>query len=95
MSITRDDVQHIATLARLQFSEEEEKQLTNDLEAILGYVETLDEVDTAGVPPMSHGAAHDTTLRDDVVEVRIDREDALSRAPEADDEFVRVPRVVE
>lgn len=94
MSITREDVQHIATLARLQFSDAEEEQLTEDLEAILGYVETLDEVDTAGVPPMSHGLDHAATLRDDETTSRINRDDALSCAPEADDEYVRVPTVI-
>jgi aspartyl-tRNA(Asn)/glutamyl-tRNA(Gln) amidotransferase subunit C len=94
MPISREEVQHIATLARLQFSDEAEERLTEELEAILDYVETLDEVDTAGVPPMSHGLDHDATLRDDAAEPRIEREDALSRAPEADNEYVHVPTVI-
>mgnify|MGYP006275109825 CR=1 FL=1 len=94
MSITRDDVRHIASLARLQFSDDEEERLTNELESILDYVDQLDEVDTAGVPPMSHGLDHAAPLRADDVSPRIDRDDALSRAPDADDEYIRVPTVI-
>jgi aspartyl/glutamyl-tRNA(Asn/Gln) amidotransferase subunit C (EC 6.3.5.-) len=52
MSVTRDDVRHVARLARLDFSEEEEARMAEELSEILGYVEKLDELDTAG------GAAH-------------------------------------
>ena len=54
MSVTRDDVRHVAQLARLDFSEEEESQMADELNAILGYVDKLDEFDTSGVPPMSN-----------------------------------------
>ncbi|PSQ51729.1 MAG: Asp-tRNA(Asn)/Glu-tRNA(Gln) amidotransferase GatCAB subunit C, partial [Bacteroidetes bacterium QH_10_64_37] len=54
MSVSRDDVRHVAQLARLDFSAEEEAQMADELSRILDYVDKLDELDTSGVPPMSH-----------------------------------------
>ncbi len=95
MSVTRDDVRHVAQLARLDFSGEEEAQMAEELSEILGYVEKLDELDTAGVPPMSHVLDVTNVFRSDEIEERIDRGQALEPAPEADNEHVLVPQVVE
>lgn len=95
MAVSRDDVQHVAQLARLDFSEEEEAQMTEELSQILDYVDTLDELDTSGVPPMSHVLDVTNVFRADEVESRIDREQALEPAPEADGEYFRVPKVIE
>jgi len=95
MSVTRDDVRHVAQLARLDFSEEEESRMADELSEILGYVEKLDELDTSGVPPMSHVLDVTNVFRSDEVEERIDRGQALEPAPEADTEHFLVPQVVE
>lgn len=94
MSITRDDVRHVAQLARLEFSEEDEAQMAEELSQILGYVDKLDELDTSGVPPMSHVLDVTNVFRNDEVEERIDRGQALEPASETDDEHFLVPQVV-
>lgn len=95
MSVSRHDVRHVAELARLDFSEEEEKQMADELSRILGYVDKLNELDTSGVPPMSHVLDVTNVFRPDEVKERIDREDALAAGPDADGEFFRVPQVLE
>lgn len=94
MSVSRDDVRHVAQLARLDFSAEEEAQMAEELSQILDYVDKLDELDTSGVPPMSHVLDVTNVCRADEVSERIDRAEALEPAPEADDEYFRVPKVV-
>jgi aspartyl-tRNA(Asn)/glutamyl-tRNA(Gln) amidotransferase subunit C len=94
MSVTRDDVRHVAELARLSFSDEEEQRMADELSQILDYVEKLDELDTAGVSPMSHVLDITNVFRPDEVKARIDRADALELAPDADGGHVRVPKVV-
>lgn len=95
MSVSRDDVRHVAQLARLEFSEEGEATMAEELTQILSYVDKLEELDTSGVPPMSHVLDVTNVFRPDEVEERIDREEALEPAPEADDEYFRVPKVIE
>jgi len=94
MSVTTKDVAYIAELARLSFSEPEMEKMTNELNAILHYVEKLDEVDTDGVEPLS--SIHDqvNVLRDDEKRESITNEEALMNAPERLDRFFRVPKVI-
>lgn len=95
MAISKEDVQHIASLARLRFSDDEEEQLAEEMSRILDYVDTLNELDTTGVPPMSHVLDLHNVFRDDDIEERIDRDQALQNAPDADGEYFRVPKVIE
>lgn len=95
MSITVEDVRYIAELARLAFSTDEEERLVRELNDVLGYVEKLNELDTSAVPPMSHVLDLYNVFRDDRVEERISREEALSRGPDTDEAFFRVPKVIE
>lgn len=95
MAISREDVRHIAGLARLRFSEEEETRMAQEMGRILDYVEKLNELDTTGVPPMSHVLDVHNVFREDEVEERIRREDALKNAPDADNEYFRVPKVID
>jgi len=95
MGLSREDVQHVAQLARLDFSEEEEARLAEEMSRILDYAEKLDELDTSGVPPMSHVLDVTNVFRDDDVESRIEQEQALEPAPETDGPYFRVPQVVE
>ena len=95
MGLSREDVQHVAQLARLDFSEEEEARLAEEMSRILDYAEKLDELDTSGVPPMSHVLDVTNVFRDDDVESRIEQEQALEPAPETDGPYFRVPKVVE
>lgn len=94
MSISRDDVRHVAELARLDFSDDEEQRMAEEMSQILDYVEKLDELDTSGVPPMSHVLDVSNVFRDDEIESRIDREQALEPASETDDGYFQVPQVI-
>jgi aspartyl-tRNA(Asn)/glutamyl-tRNA(Gln) amidotransferase subunit C len=95
MAISRDEVRRIASLARLRFSNEEEARMAEEMSHILDYVETLNEVDTAGVPPMSHPLDLENVTREDTIEQRIDQERALAPAPDRSDGYFQVPKVVE
>lgn len=94
MAVSREDVRHVATLARLDFSEEEEEQMAEEMSQILEYVEKLDELDTSGVQPMSHVLDVTNVFREDEIKSRIDQEQALAPGPETDDDYFRVPKVV-
>ena len=95
MSVSRDDVQKIAQLARLAFTPEEEAQLTGDLNRMLEYVATLDQLDTTGVPPTAHVLPMENAFRDDVTRPSLNRADALGNAPLAGQGHFRVPKVIE
>ena len=95
MSISVEDVKYVASLARLRFEEDEEQQLAEEMNAILDYMATLDELDTNGVPPMTHVLELHDVYRADVAQQRISHEEALRNAPEADDAYFRVPKVIE
>ena len=69
--------------------------MADEMGRILDYVETLNEVDTAGVPPMSHVLDLENVAREDTIEARIDRDQALAPAPDTANGFVRVPKVIE
>jgi len=95
MSVSREDVQHVAELARLSFSDDEERRMADELSQILDYVDTLDELDTSGVPPMSHVLDITNVFRPDEVTERIEQADALEAAPATEGSHFTVPQVVE
>ena len=94
MSVTVQDVAYIAELARLRFSDPEMEKMTSELNAILHYVEKLNEIDTEGVEPLS--SIHDqvNVLRDDEKRESISNDDALMNAPDRVERFFRVPKVI-
>ena len=95
MAITRKEVEEIALLARLRLSEAEIERLVRELGDILGYVDKLRQLDTAGVEAMTHAVPMDCPLREDDVGERLDRAEALRAAPRAVDGFFEVPRIIE
>jgi len=95
MPLTPAEVEHVALLARLRLTEAEQAALTQDLNAMLEQFEALRQVDTEGVPPMSHALALENVLREDEPRPSLPVEEVLRDAPEARDEFFVVPRVVE
>jgi len=95
MSVTREDVKYTAGLARLQLSEEEAEGLVKDMNKILDYMETLEELDTSGVEPLEHVIDLEYRLREDKAKKPLDHEKALKNAPDADSDYFRVPRVIE
>jgi aspartyl-tRNA(Asn)/glutamyl-tRNA(Gln) amidotransferase subunit C len=94
MSVTRKEVEHIAELARLKFSEEELDNFTEQLNQILAYVQKLNELDTENVEPLSHPVEGVNAFREDKVEGSVPRKEALKNAPAKDDQFFKVPKVI-
>ena len=95
MAITREEVLHVARLARLAMSDDEADRLGGQLSAILDYVRQLDRLDTRDVVPTSHAVETSTPFRDDVVEPFGDREALLANAPDRLNDCFRVPRIIE
>jgi len=94
MSVTLKDVEHVAALARLSFSDEEKLKLTGELNAILAYMEQLNTLNTSSVEPLSHVIELKNVFREDVRVESLSREDALKNAPAATEKFFRVPKVI-
>ncbi len=97
MPLSVDDVRHIAALARLQLTPEEEPRMAAQLSAILDYVRQLEELDVSGVEPMTHAlaAGEDTPLREDEVLPSLPPEQALANAPAREGTTFKVPRIIE
>ena len=95
MSVSTEQVRHIARLARIAMSDEEIERLAPELNNILGWVEQLGEVDTDGVEPLATVIDQKLRLRDDVVTEGNIRDEILANAPEAQHGFFAVPKVIE
>ena len=95
MSVTNEQVRHIARLARIAMSDEELDRLVPELNNILGWVEQLGEVNTDGVEPLATVIDQKLRLRDDVVNDGNIRDEILANAPEAQHGFFAVPKVIE
>jgi aspartyl-tRNA(Asn)/glutamyl-tRNA(Gln) amidotransferase subunit C len=93
--IDREQVLHIAKLARLTLREQEVPAITEQLVKILGHIEQLREVDTEGVEPLETVVDQKLRLRDDVVTDGNIRDKVLANAPEAQHGFFAVPKVIE
>lgn len=95
MSVSPEQVRHIAKLARIAMSEEEIERLVPEINNILGWVEQLSEVDTDGVEPLATVIDLKLRLRDDVVTDGKIRDKILANAPLAEHGFFAVPKVIE
>jgi aspartyl-tRNA(Asn)/glutamyl-tRNA(Gln) amidotransferase subunit C len=111
MKVTDKDVAYVADLANLELTEEERSGMLRDLNSILEYVDRLNELDTSDVPPMAQvsdrygvdeakkgSARFAYASREDVLEglrKSLPHDEALANAPDADDDFFRVPKVIE
>ena len=93
--ISLSEVEHVALLSRLRLTEVEKARLTEELNVILEQFETLQKLDTEGVPPTAHAMVLQNVMRDDLTRPSLPRESFLREAPEARDEFFVVPRVVD
>jgi aspartyl-tRNA(Asn)/glutamyl-tRNA(Gln) amidotransferase subunit C len=92
--ISTDDVAHVARLARLDLSEGDLEQFTDQLGAVLEHARDVEALDTAGVPPTAHPLPLRNVLRPDVVVPSLDRDEVLAQAPEAEAGQFRVPRIL-
>ena len=111
MKVTDKDVAYVADLANLELSEDERRGMLRDLNSILEYVDRLNELDTSDVPPMAQvsdrygvdeakqgSERFSYAMREDVLyglRTSLPREEALANAPDADELFFRVPKVIE
>jgi len=93
--ITKEDVLHVAKLARLKIPEHELDSYAKDLNAILDYVETLADLDTDQVPPTSHVLPMKNVWREDKARPPAETEPVLKEAPERMDDYFKVPRILE
>jgi aspartyl-tRNA(Asn)/glutamyl-tRNA(Gln) amidotransferase subunit C len=102
-SVTLEDVRHVAALANLQLTAEEEPRMQRDLNAILGHIAKLSKLDTEGVEPLAQvgqllqvaPALAGASLRPDAIAPSVDRAAVMAEAPDTDGRFFRVPKVIE
>jgi len=95
MKITREEVEHVAGLARLTLDEAETAAMTEQMDAILSYVDKLSELETDGIEPTAHAVPMDNAFREDSEAPSIGIEAAMTNAPAAAEDCFLVPKVIE
>jgi aspartyl-tRNA(Asn)/glutamyl-tRNA(Gln) amidotransferase subunit C len=94
MPLSKEQVEHIAALARLKLSPKEIEKFASELTVILDYVEQLSEVDTEGVELKDQFITAENVFREDKSRESLSRDEALANAPDKDEEFFKVPKVI-
>lgn len=94
MSVSLDEVRHLAALSEIQLSDSELESLTTDIDNIVGYINQLDELDTDQVEPTFQLTGLQNVWRDDKIEPQLSREKLLSLAPDTENNQVKVPKVL-
>lgn len=94
MPISKDEVRHIAHLARLDLTEEEVEKFAGQLSQILDHAAIVKNVDTSGIEPLAHAVDRRNVFRDDAVSAGLSREEALANAPSAENGGFRIPPIV-
>ncbi|MBC8207726.1 MAG: Asp-tRNA(Asn)/Glu-tRNA(Gln) amidotransferase subunit GatC [Desulfobulbaceae bacterium] len=94
MKITREELEHVAHLARLNLNEEELTRMTGQLDNILAYVAKLDELDTTGIAPTTHAFSLVNAFREDQVSPSLSQTEALVNGPKQNGEYFVVPRII-
>jgi len=95
VKITRSDVEHVAQLARLRFSEDQLALFTEQLDTLLSYFDKLQEVDTTGIEPSTHAVSMCNAFREDQVRLSSPEDDALKYAPASERGCFKVPKIIE
>jgi aspartyl-tRNA(Asn)/glutamyl-tRNA(Gln) amidotransferase subunit C len=103
VAVSLEDVRHVAELANLELTADELPRMAHDLNAVLGYIAQMSELDTSAVEPMAQvgqmlglaPAESGETLRPDAVKPSVDRTAVMAAAPETDGRFFKVPKVIE
>ncbi len=95
MSVTKSEVEKIAKLAKLKFSDSELENFTHQMNEILKYMEKLNELNTDNVEPLSNPIDATNIFREDEIKQSINTEDALKNAPVSDDKYFIVPKVIQ
>ena len=94
MEVTDALIDKLALLSRLKFNEEEKKEIRNDLQRMISFVDKLNELDTSGITPLIHMSDEIKVLREDEVKGQMNREEAFKNAPAHDGKFFKVPKVI-
>lgn len=94
MKISREEVEHVAHLARLNLREEELVKMTEQLDTILSYVDKLDELDTEGVKATTHAFSVSNAFREDVVTPSLSQDEALANGPDHNGDSFNVPKII-
>lgn len=94
MSLTENEVRHVAMLARIALTDEQIHTLQGELNSILGHIDTIQQLDLDGVPPTAHAVPMVNSTRPDVPRQGLSREMALLNAPEAEDGAFVIPQIV-
>ena len=95
MKISKQDVEKIAHLARLELDPSKTEDIQSSINKVLEWMEALNQVDTTGVEPLVHMTSSINQFREDVALQNLDRQTALDLAPDANDQYVKVPQVIE
>ena len=95
MPLSKEQVEHVANLARLKLSPDDLQRFTDQLNQIVGHVEALKKLDTEGIEPTSHAIPVANVFREDGARSAGTREATLAQAPDRDGNFYKVPRVIE
>jgi aspartyl-tRNA(Asn)/glutamyl-tRNA(Gln) amidotransferase subunit C len=94
MTISKQEVTHIASLARLEVGDEKLELFAEQFNKILEYMDTLNALETTDAEPLYSPVDHSTVLREDTAHQEFDRQEILSNAPEEDGNFFIVPKVI-
>lgn len=95
MALTKDDIDHVAGLARLELTESEKEEFTRDLNAVFGLMEKLKRLDTAGIKPMSNPVSLQNVFRADTIRSSLGTDKVLANAPDRMGDFFKVPKILE
>ena len=95
MEISKKEIEHVAKLARINFTEQEIEKFSKELSDIVGFVNKLNEVDTEGIPLTAHVLPINNVFRDDIVQESLERDKILQNAPSKEAGCFSVPKVVE
>lgn len=95
MSVTKSDVEYVAELARLSFDEDEKNELIGNLNAILGYVDKLNELDTENVDITVNPYYIENKYREDIIEPSMNLEDIIKNSPQNLEEYILVPKIID
>lgn len=94
MGISKDEVKHVAKLARLELSEDEIEKFSNQLSQILEHAAKIQELNLENLEPLTHAVDRRNVFRSDEIREGISREEALLNAPEREGEFFKIPPIV-
>lgn len=94
MKIDDQLIDHLAKLSKLEFNKESKEEIKGNLQKITNLVEKLNELDTENVEPLVYMSENKNILREDVVDMKITKEQALKNAPDKDSDYFKVPKVI-